>query len=481
MKGLSIMVKRILAVILVVICMATVIISCSGDDNKDNPTGTATAGSSDGYPALPDVTYNNANFNILVRSSGLPYFEQETDSESVVSSSVYRRNLAVIEKYQINLTFSHMDGFAAGQTAFKEAIRKSVTTGAQEYDIVAPGYYYGNQMGVEGLFEDINDFDYIALDQTYWWDGYNEPVTINGKTFTICGDYSIESLECMQVVFFNKELYREYFIDAGEDLYTVVNKGEWTIDRMLELAKTASDDVNPSEYGEKDTNVGLTFYVQSARNIPTMCGIKYITSSDKGIELTYYSEKTEALYSKIYEAINKNSGVYFTNYKLASMYDKFTVDGKALFMIHNLEGIEIMRASEVDFGILPCPKYDTEQEDYIAPSVGGTCFAIPVGLDDPERSSVILEMMGRESYKTTTPAFWEITLKSRTARDDESAEMLQLIRDHLYYDFALLYANDIDILIQGFGERLYEQDATLASWWGGISKVYSKVIDSKFS
>ena len=51
----------------------------------------------------------------------------------------------------------------------------------------------------------------------------------------------------------------------------------------------------------------------------------------------------------------------------------------------------------------------------------------------------MIELIASEAKNTLTPAYYETTLKSRDARDDESEEMLDLIFGNLNYDIGQIY------------------------------------------
>ena len=65
-------------------------------------------------------------------------------------------------------------------------------------------------------------------------------------------------------------------------------------------------------------------------------------------------------------------------------------------------------------------------------------FVVPKDAKDVEMTSIILEALAAESYKNVVPAFYNVALKTKGARDDESSEMIDMIRDGLTFDFGYL-------------------------------------------
>jgi hypothetical protein len=97
---------------------------------------------------------------------------------------------------------------------------------------------------------------------------------------------------------------------------------------------------------------------------------------------------------------------------------------------------------ETDFGILPLPKYDEEQEQYhdLVSLWAANMISVPKSLSDQERTGIIIEALSAESMYTLTPAFYDVVLKTKAARDEDSAAMLDLIFEARAFELGNLYA-----------------------------------------
>ena len=58
---------------------------------------------------------------------------------------------------------------------------------------------------------------------------------------------------------------------------------------------------------------------------------------------------------------------------------------------------------------------------------------------DPDKISVILEAMAGKSHDTLLKAYYDVTLKRKNSRDDESAEMLDIIFGNRMYMFDMVF------------------------------------------
>ena len=66
-------------------------------------------------------------------------------------------------------------------------------------------------------------------------------------------------------------------------------------------------------------------------------------------------------------------------------------------------------------------------------------MAIPKTVKDTKFVGTIVEALSAETWKTVTPTFYEIALKTRYLRDSESKEVLDIIIDGRTFDFGYIY------------------------------------------
>lgn len=113
---------------------------------------------------------------------------------------------------------------------------------------------------------------------------------------------------------------------------------------------------------------------------------------------------------------------------------------------------------DADFGIIPFPKYDEEQENYISYiSPASVAMLLPNSLpaDRLSRSATVMENFNALSYETVLPAYYEITLTGKSLRDNESAEMLDIMFGSAECELSYVYSWDnyhntiIDVLTKG--------------------------------
>jgi len=132
-----------------------------------------------------------------------------------------------------------------------------------------------------------------------------------------------------------------------------------------------------------------------------------------------------------------------------------------------------------DFGILPMPKYDENQKNYMSHSYdGASIFAVPVSASDYEFSGAMLDGLSAESKYTVIPAFYDLKLMTKVTRDNDSAEMLDIIRQDMTYDFAYVHTMSLDYIFSMFGDMIGTKNNTFASTYERKAKSLEKLLEN---
>ena len=150
---------------------------------------------------------------------------------------------------------------------------------------------------------------------------------------------------------------------------------------------------------------------------------------------------------------------------------------RILFWINNLDVIEGLGNMKSDFGVIPMPKYNEEQEFYYNTAHEGmNVCGIPttVTSDRYELVFAFMEAMASESYRTYRPTYLDIALKDRYSRDDDTREMLDLLHSHIYTDFAIVYGQNTGMDSVFFGGASQKRD--LASMFAAKGRPFRKII-----
>ena len=150
---------------------------------------------------------------------------------------------------------------------------------------------------------------------------------------------------------------------------------------------------------------------------------------------------------------------------------------KSLILWIRFADVENLRAMDIDFGIVPVPLYTEAQSRYyssVNPYVG-TLTCIPQCAYDTEMTGYFVEALASESHYRVLPEYYEINLKGKVARDQESRDMMDTIFSSRIYDLGQIY--DPGDFANTLIYMTMNHDRDVASKWAKSGKLVQKTLD----
>ena len=385
-------------------------------DETTNPETGDTTNPDAGAPEYYD--YHGYNFKIanLMSDGGTDWTVDELNG-NIVNDAIYARNRRVEDMYNIYMTevFATLDD-----------VRKSVLSGEDEYDIVDLGISDLVRLAAERMIFDVSVFDKFDFTQPYWDNELMDSLVLGGKRFFLAGAANLSTYEATHMLAYNKQLAEEY--DFG-DLGQLVMDGLWTVDKFGEFADTAHADMNGDGvidigdcfgYLATDSDMLASFTVGADESLIDIIDGQPAFGLDT-------DERFAALMEKLTGNNIENSRLCTSTIDEEVNLSELFLAGDALFYDVALGDVyELRRANDVDIGLLPYPKYDVTQQNYLSRVENSAVTAIPITARDPDRTSVIVEALAAESYNYVLPAFYDVTLRNRYSRDEDSIFMLDI-------------------------------------------------------
>jgi hypothetical protein len=164
--------------------------------------------------------------------------------------------------------------------------------------------------------------------------------------------------------------------------------------------------------------------------------------------------------------------------------DAMFQNDQALFMWIRMVNIVPLRSMPTDFGVLPIPKKDKAQDYYSCDvnSWTGLGITVPTTTTDMESTGIFLESYAAESRKRVKPAYYDVLLSGKVARDDESLEMLDIIFGNRTYDIGAIGTygslNEIIYLVMTYDMNVASWvDKKMAKAEKDIDKLINKIYD----
>ena len=486
--------KRALALLLAIVILATTVASCG--NKTDTPADTTTASAPEAgttAPAdtttaapeetvapelqdtLPEVRYEGETFTALLRESTKYEMQSEEITGELLSDAVYERNLAIEERFGVKVKTLTEPGGWNDREGFIGRVTNSVLGGDHEFDMILTHNSYMNTMPIKGLAYDLTTLESLDFSKKWWHSGYMDNAEVNGAIYTAAGDIGVTVYEYLEVVFYNKKIAEENKIT---DLYGVVQSGAWTYDKMMEYVSTVTSDLNGD--GKYDINdlFGLSIDAHNLRYLPTYWEADITVVGSDGLrDFNLPNEKYIDAYDKAYAMVYNYDQVFYAG---DSQYDDtamFTKD-QLLFHTERLGNAQYMREMESEYGIIPFPKYNAEQENYI--SVIDDPFSglmVANTIKNPDMVGTVIEALCMYGYLDITPAYYETTLKLKYLSDETAMNMIDLVRDNVVLDFAMIYSSSLSQMYSFISNSVHGNLANITSSIKAQSKVWQKTLD----
>lgn len=481
--------KKILALLLAALMLASVT-ACGETVNETtnttdttNTTGeTEEAETTDPRLAvsdeLPDTSFGDKDFTILCYdwNSYLMYVEEMTGD--VVDDAIFNRNFNVAERFDVNLTYESLEAYDTVSTTLKN----SVMSGDDNYQIAA---YHILQMGEDVLsdvFLNLRDVPHINFDKPWWNDTTVNDLTYRDVTYFGVGYLDLSPVSTAYAIFYNKDIATKYTL---EDIYPIVAEGKWTKDKMKEMASVIYTDVNGDGTKDIEDMYGMGFDLMGGCDqFLWFFGKQICTRQDDGSVVdTYYDEKLVDFMNWMYD-YSYNTKTVYTEAAWNISGSLFS-NSRALMIIGGIGYGLALRDSEIDYAILPPPKWDEEQDHYISVAEGNSNgIAVIQTVQDLEMVGTVTEALTAEGWKYMLPAYYDTALKFKGTRDQQSVDILDMIVANTIYDFGYIFCGGSSSTNPGFWTHKVLQKASpdITSHYESNKKAYEnnlgKVLDA---
>ena len=444
--------KRTLACILAAL-MVTPLVACGGGKNNNGSNASVTYAPETAAETvdpnyvgddLGDLNMNGGKFTMyLACQDPKNHYAIEEETGELLNDVEYQRNIVIEDRFNLKLDYfnGYVGSDGSSQSVETAAISKFIEAGDTSFD----AYIHVQHTGMPGLilqgyFMNWYDVPHIDLTKPYWYNKVIRDINYGTKVFTMSGAYHLSTLTSANCLIFNKNLFEDANIEYP---YQSVIDGTWTYEKLAAIVKDSARDLN----GDGTMTVGDDLYAYGGWQweiIPAlfmgMGGDVLLKGEDGSPVLSIETDRNVEIIEKIYEIFSFN-GSYYEGKTYSLPHDAFEA-GKMLFYHGSLGVLGDFRDMEDDFGFLPYPKFDEEQEDYNIriQNTSGLTY-LPVTNNNLDVTGVALEALSWYSYNNVVPTYFDQVLTYKTARDQESEQMVPFFRTYTsYYDEAISFS-----------------------------------------
>ena len=365
----------------------------------------------------------------------------ENMTGEVLDDAIYTRTRMLEEKFNVNI--KEVPAQVVSEVSTK--LRNSVLAAEDIYDVSFCPISDSGQLISQNMLYDLNGLSGLNLGENWWNQSIMENITIGSSksVYFAFSDIHIFALQCALNLYINEKMIENLGLEKP---YGIVKSGKWTYDRFYEYMKAGAQLNGDESFKWSDSGnavYGYTSFLTGTKALLTGSGEILVENGGGMPRLTVGGERFYNVCDKIAEMLSRSSAGgyesannYHTPYHFEAMFE----NNRAFMMGGELKAANSIRAMETAFGILPIPKYDETQTRYwsyvnpIAPAL-----MIPVTNNRVERAAVIIDAMAYLSTKDVMPVFFDVNVSQKQLRNEESIEMLQIIRDTLVLEMGLAY------------------------------------------
>jgi len=426
------------------LCLFLALLAGCGEASSGETTGTAapevTTQSVEDILGFAQEDNGGKEFNMLVAATKSYEFDVPEATGDIVEDAIYAKNRAVEDYLGISLNFRVESCSWDERSVFMNLIIQDVMSGSKEYDMVSSVTVSTIAAASEGIYIDGKSLPFCDFSKPWWIADMYDHFSVAGKLYGFIGDASLSLYKDMTVMFFNKRIWDEF---KQPNPYDLVRNNEWTLDKMIELTAGMAADLNgDGAYDMENDQLAYLGERVPSGTFQTSLNLKVVEIDGDGMPVVLgLTEKYVDAYDKM-RRFFENPGVLKSNSVDTKTYLSMLTfgEGRVATMNNFLYSTEYLRDMKDDYGILPMPKYDENQDKYISQiGTSTTMLFVPVTTSDVALTSKVMEAFAYYTQQMVVPKYYEIALKEKYARDDDIAEMLDIIRDGAAFDFVYVY------------------------------------------
>ncbi|MBR5277779.1 MAG: extracellular solute-binding protein [Clostridia bacterium] len=392
---------------------------------------------------LPDTSGETLEYReFLIITDDSTAFYQDESTQGAVSTALEERNSFLRDTYGAMVKVVEKDF-----ETIKRELAYAVESGTKYCDMISISAQDTVKLYDLGLLCDMNTLPNFSIENSYFKQDWATSLATNNSLYMLADPTAMVYDEAY-VMFYNRNLVKE-------DIEALVMQGKWTWEEFDRISREAAKEV----YSHSASDLNSDIFAFGAYELETVyplamwasCGNKLIDNTYKnpvGVGMEADAVKVIAEYLEdIYNVRGK--------YPLAKedAATAFT-EGRLAFFCHELNflyGLRDGTALGDNYGFVPLPKYNAEQEKYhVSPSLNARVISVPKTVDSASEQekafiSAVISATCAAGSSTMTDAYIKSRLSLYLNTNSETV-MLKTICDSITFDFATVFGSGIEII-----------------------------------
>lgn len=445
-------ITRILCAIMAILMLLGSVVACSkktdeGESDGDVVATTTKSGGGEGAEEngipeanVPDVDMDGKIFTVVVDDwwGNSLMINDDFSATMITGDTLKDAQFMAIRSVKERFNCDLMEIRNSGPSASVENIRTDYTAGILTIDIYLARIQYWHALAQEGILRDLTaaDTPYLDFDMPWWDSNSVKELSLGGSLYAVAGDFSLQDEYMTSCVAFNKQILADQQL---ADPYQMVRDNNWTFETFFELSSAFGEDDGDGKWDEYD-KYGFMYQRDTLSAMIMSSGGAYAKKDADDIPYVSINEPlTYDIIDAAMDVLYHPSSVQCMNLpNYVVTRDKMFKNNQVLFCYFYMTSLIPLRQMETDFGILPVPKYSSDQTEWNSEvsswSATVTCLPILNEGENLEWTCIFLEALGCENRKNVMPAYYDKLLNGQVVRDPQSQEMLDIIFENRMYD-----------------------------------------------
>ncbi|MBP3314626.1 MAG: hypothetical protein J6M03_02275 [Clostridia bacterium] len=436
-----------------------------------------------------DIDFEGEELTVLLRNNEVTLREWYKESpEDELDEAVAMRNVAVEETLNVKLDYEifNYGEWNASTAMVNGMIVDDVVQDLHYYDIAVHWALAGGYASIRDCNANLLDkdtFPYFDFSLPCW----NQSIvdtTVNNRLHLIAGDINISQFDYAVVIWYNKTLYdKKKEATDHNDIQDLALEGMWTYEEMYLWANKLQEDSNGTPGNQVDDTYGFaTLINDNFQPVP-----KDAVAAAFDIDLLIENPDGTHSYNILgNEKAAKARDMWINLLDAPGSVDDASVSnfaaGKYLFYANMMypgkdENMTI-REMEDKYGLLPMPKYNTEQEQYYTAAYDA--YSLMSVLDHAKSTvptkgdaiSAYLQLATEESYTSVRGYYFNRIVKPKYFGQDDSlgtvtksVTLFDIIISNITFDFWTIYSNQL-------GDLTWAWRTSLLPDWNSLEAEY---------
>lgn len=445
---------RLIAMLMSLVMLLGVAVSCANTSGPEDTTGgsasTTAPGNNSGEPAeetlyeLDDLDEKyefNETITIYMWNDWrmMEFYSDETGD--IIDDAIYHRNIAVSSRLGVTFEYVEEPGDSNSYTTW---IAKAENDWAadNEFDIYAGYSLAVPLLPLKNMTANLLEHETFNVNKPWWPEALTTECTINDRLYFCTGDIATSMLWYMVAMMYNKDLY-DSRIQTGKTPMDMVDNDEWNLQNFLALVQDVYVDDGNGAKDNKDF-FGATLFNTDMDSWQICAGITSLEKDSSGmlqISEAWQSQRCADICETVGNA-TQQPGILCGG--TADTRDIFRLSQSVFHMdrVFIIPGADSSSSGPLEFsvGVVPVPKFDEAQEGYRT-NLGNpyTLYAVNARSDSIEATVTTLEALASESYRSVTPAVFEVAMKVRYTDDPQVARMFDILKENVSFDVGKIY------------------------------------------